>query len=548
MIHKAQIINRNNHFLGQDVLDEENEILKRTGFTGSSGMLIVAENKSYLLVDGRYEIQAKKQTTIETVCPKYGINTNWILDNFAPDAEVEYNPWTISAKEIKDYKHLFPKMTFIAKPELKPTAKASTFEHELKYTGKSFAEKIKEFTDIIKLTGIDAYIITAADSVSWLTNLRSNALPHSPIIRAFAIVTVGGTVTLFADNLEHKGFDIRPLSEIETELKKHKSLGWQDNATPAAIVDMLDKHHIKHKNLINPCVSIKSLKNPTEINGFIHAHTRDGVAVCSFLCWLENNWKGKTELDIVKKLQEFRKQQKDYYSDSFSTIAATDANAAIVHYRPEPATNQKLGKLLLLDSGAQYFDGTTDATRTIALQKPSKEAIEKFTTVLKAHIALASAKFPRKVKGIQLDTICRSQMWKQGLDYAHGTGHGVGHFLNVHEGPQSMNTTNTAPILENMVLSIEPGYYEENKFGIRIENLAYVPEIEDKLCFSILTLVPIDKTLINAKLLDKEEINWLNHYHKTVFAHLFKHLGKKEREWLKNACAPLVSKAEKCKT
>lgn len=275
---------------------------------------------------------------------------------------------------------------------------------------------------------------------------------------------------------------------------------------------------------------------------------RDGVAMVRFLHWLSGNWPGKTELDVVKKLHDFRAQGENYWSESFGTIAAAGPDGAVVHYQPAAETDRKLeeGSLLLLDSGAQYFDGTTDITRTIALGTPSPEMCDNFTLVLKAHIALASQKFIDGTDGMSLDKIARSPMWNEGKDYKHGTGHGVGCFLNVHEGPQNIGMYSSSyPLRKNMILSVEPGYYQEGAYGIRIENLVRVAACEqtdfakDFLEFKILTLCPVDKQPVNKYLMSSGEISWLNNYHKQVYERLSPFLNASEKNWLKDACSPL---------
>ena len=275
-----------------------------------------------------------------------------------------------------------------------------------------------------------------------------------------------------------------------------------------------------------------------------NAHLRDGATVTSFLCWLEQHWPETDELGVVAKLHEYRCRQQNFFSESFDTIAGFGSNGAIVHYQPRPQTNRKLssGSLLLLDSGAQYLDGTTDTTRTIALGTPSPEQIDDYTRVLQAHIALSTAIFPEKTTGRALDALAREPLWRHGLDYAHGTGHGVGCFLNVHEGPVGISTTySDTPLQAGMITSIEPGYYKAGHYGIRIENLVEVIPAgrEGFLAFSPLTLIPYDRRLINKSLLSPEELDWLNHYHRHVKQSLSPLLPPDERQWLEQACTPL---------
>lgn len=541
----AIIIPRNNHFLGQDILDCENKISELTGFDGSAGTLIVTSKKAHLFVDGRYQIQAAKQTDcneVEIICGKSDAITQWIAQNLA-NSKIVYNSWTISIRDINDLKRYFPNIKFVDLPTLAPTPKATVFEHDIAFSGKSSADKINQIRPEKK----NLYFIAAADSVSWLTNLRSNALPQTPIIRAMAMVDDNNNCTIFGDNLEipeHIAIACLPLTKIEEQILKYPNhiFNLDYNKTPDAILQILQKHKIKKQNITDPCQALKACKNPTELQGFYNAHLRDGVAVCRFLHWLDGNYRGNSELSISQKLYEFRSEQKNFWSESFTTIAAVNENAAIVHYHPTEKSNKELvdGSILLLDSGAQYFDATTDVTRTIAIRTATQQAKEKYTIVLKAHIALALQKFPPLTSGVRMDAICRSKMWQYDLDYNHGTGHGVGCFLNVHEGPQSLGPYSSLyPLQENMIISIEPGYYQENHFGIRIENLVVIEKSDSMLKFSPLTLIPLDKSLIDKYLLSKEEEIWLNQYHQLVYDEISPFLNNEEKNWLKDKCQAL---------
>lgn len=531
----GEIINHNNHFIGQDVLSSENKILSLTGFSGSAGTLFVTADKVFLFVDGRYEIQAKKETNnIEIICTKETSFISWMIQKTPNNAKIAYNSWTISIKNINTYKRYLPTAIFVPVPQLCPTADCASFEHIEKYAGMSVAQK----TSLLKLDA--PMLICAADSVSWLTNTRSDALPHTPILRAYALLGTDGNIELFADNSSQG----KPLSELYDALAKQSSIVLDEHRTPDEIKQMLKKAGVRYQNMDDPVQNLKAVKNEIELEGFKNAHLKDGLALCKFLCWLQTAYLEQTELGLVEKLQAFRKQNDGYFADSFATIAAVGKNAAIVHYNPTPKTNATLeeGNILLLDSGGQYFEATTDATRTVATGKGcSDEMKNKFTLVLKAHIALSSQKFPIGTHGVCLDAICRSVLWRHNLDYAHGTGHGVGCFLSVHEGPQSMSpAASTYPLQKNMILSIEPGYYKENAFGIRIENLVYVAvENENFLKFVPLTLAPIDKNLISVYILSDEEIIWLNEYHALVFAKISPYLEKHEQVWLEDACSPI---------
>jgi Xaa-Pro aminopeptidase len=301
------------------------------------------------------------------------------------------------------------------------------------------------------------------------------------------------------------------------------------------------KQFKKTVEVADPIQLLKACKNKTEIAGVTNAHIRDGAALTQFLCWLDSNWKGETEISVTEKLRTFRAAQPLFRDLSFATIAGMGANGAIVHYHATPNTNKKLTNgLFLLDSGGQYLDGTTDVTRTIALDTPTAEQKADFTSVLKGHIALGSAVFPKGTAGIELDALARMPLWKAGKDYDHGTGHGVGCYLSVHEGPQGISRRNNIPLQPGMILSNEPGFYKAGEYGIRIENLVLVKE-KDKtfLCFETLTLAPIDRRLIDKKMLEVDEINWLNAYHAHVLKTLTPLVDNTTKKWLKTMCKPL---------
>lgn len=552
---EAYLVTRRNMFLTEDILPEENKIMELTGFTGSAANLLVFQDKAVLFTDGRYEIQAKLETDpqqIQVECVKGSDFFPWLEANCQNrKLKIHFNPWCWSAREYAAHSTDSSPAEFIAdKKELLGKLLSDNpvhvFPHEIEYCGISSDEKISQVVRRLKNKNLKAYLFTAADSVSWLFNLRSDALPDTPVLRAYALIKDNGETTLFANKTDCE--TAVSFSKLSAYLKKFKkqSLGLDLRTTPQEVLSFLaDNAYVHTPDL---AAGEKAVKNPVELQGIKNAHLRDAAAMCNFLCWLDNNWQGKTELDIVAKLRSFRESQKLFYSDSFPTIAGFGANGAIVHYQPKPHTNLELksGSMLLLDSGAQYFDGTTDITRTIAIGKPSAEMIKDFTTVLKCHITLASALFPEKTSGNALDAICRHNLWQQGKNYNHGTGHGVGCFLNVHEGPQNLSSgASYYPLQPNMVNSVEPGYYKEGHYGIRIENLVYVAKESDRnseipmLKFKYLTLVPIDKRLIDKYLLSDGEINWLNIYHQTVYDKVSPLVDDKVKSWLKDACSPI---------
>ena len=542
----GRIYTLGNLFINEDILQEENQIEQLTGFTGSYAILFITPDKAYLFVDGRYEVQAKKEVNLrQTEIIKlseisfYG----WLKKYFAKTApKILYNPWLISLDTLEKLSKALPKASFVADSNIEislSSKKVKTFAHQKKLTGLTLKEKIAALTTYLKKNETDAYLMTSAANVSWLLNRRSNALPYSPIFRAYALIEKNGTYKIFAEHTDDT--TVLPFNELKNILPQYKKLAADFSTTPVIIKTFAPE--LKH--LPDETTNLKSIKNQTELKGIRNAHLRDGVALTKFMFWLSKNYNGKTEIEIAEKLRSFRKKELNFYSESFATIVGFGAHAAIVHYHAEEKTAATLKKnnVLLIDSGGQYYDGTTDVTRTIALGKPTPDMIEKNTFVLKAHIALASAIFPKHCTGYELDLIARQPLLKQGLNYEHGTGHGVGFFSNVHEGPFniSMQSRSNAPLEANMVTSIEPGFYKENAFGIRIENLYYIKPTKNPkfLNFEVLTLAPIDKRLINKYLLTTEELNWLNHYHRQVLLSLKKYLTKQELEWLRDACAPL---------
>lgn len=550
----AYYLTRNNMFLDEDILPEENKIMALTGFSGSAGNLIITPEKAFLFVDGRYQLQAGLETdseTVEILCTVAASPHSWLRQNFSNNRHrIMYDPWCLAAEELERLVRDLPGTKFIADDKQLPGPRLSeksahVFELGEQYAGVSREEKISGLLQTMAAHNLDAYLITSASEVSWLLNLRSDALPDSPVVRAYALIKKDGSAVLFGEHLDYSG--IRSFAELGKALKKIRKgrLGVSYHRMPQIISELRGPDICLTPDALE---KDKAVKNPVEIQGFKKAHQRDAVAMIEFLFWLENNWQGKTELDIVEKIDSLRRKQDLYYAKSFDTIAGTGSNGAVIHYHPTVKTNKTLEKnsVLLLDSGAHYFDGTTDITRTIALGTPAPDIINDNTMVLKAHIELASTLFPTGTPGRALDPICRRELWNEGKNYAHGTGHGVGFMLNVHEGPQNISAAGSSyGFLPGMVTSIEPGYYKENAYGIRIENLYYVTEAADKnlenpmLKFEVLTLVPIDKRLINKYLLSEGEIKWLNDYHQKVLTAIGPLLDNGPAEWLREACSPL---------
>ncbi len=543
----AYIIGYENRFLGQDILPQEHKIKYLCGFSGSAGMLAVTADKVFLFVDGRYELQARQEVDTNKISV---VNQTPCLENvlcFLKQQKVQkigFDGWSVAAGEIAENESLFPKLQLVdvgTWVDLEAKSKVEVKERSGVYAGASRKDKLRLLIDIMQAGGADYYLVTAADSVSWLLNIYAKDLQCSPVVRAYALIDKNGEVKLIADNLQ-TDLPVCTFGEFENWLKTQTA---KILYTAASIPSRLKKILKNGVPVQDICQLQKAEKNETELQGMINCHRRDGVALVKLLYWLQNNWRGKTELEVVQKLHELRQEQDLFFEESFETIAGAAENGAIVHYQPTEKTNRKLqeNNLLLLDSGGQYFDGTTDVTRTVALGIPSAEMIHDFTLVLKGHIALERAIFPKETSGVQLDALARLPLWREGKDYKHGTGHGVGCFGNVHEGPNRIsNKGSMYGFKANMVTSIEPGYYKENAYGIRIENLVYSKpskKYENFLEFEILTLVPIDKKLIDVYLLDAGEQDWLNNYHRKVYESLAACVNDDEKKWLKESCSPL---------
>lgn len=543
----AYIIGYENRFLGQDILPQEHKIKYLCGFSGSAGMLAVTADKVFLFVDGRYELQARQEVDTNKISV---VNQTPCLENvlcFLKQQKVQkigFDGWSVAAGEIAENESLFPKLQLVdvgTWVDLESKSIVEVKERSSVYAGASRKDKLRLLIDIMQAGGADYYLVTAADSVSWLLNIYAKDLQCSPVVRAYALIDKNGEVKLIADNLQ-TDLPVCTFGEFENWLKTQTA---KILYTAASIPSRLKKILKNGVPVQDICQLQKAEKNETELQGMINCHRRDGVALVKLLYWLQNNWRGKTELEVVQKLHELRQEQDLFFEESFETIAGAAENGAIVHYQPTEKTNRKLqeNNLLLLDSGGQYFDGTTDVTRTVALGIPSAEMIHDFTMVLKGHIALERAIFPKETSGVQLDALARLPLWREGKDYKHGTGHGVGCFGNVHEGPNRIsNKGSMYGFKANMVTSIEPGYYKENAYGIRIENLVYSKpskKYENFLEFETLTLVPIDKKLIDVYLLDAGEQDWLNNYHRKVYESLAACVNDDEKKWLKESCSPL---------
>ena len=552
------IIPKNDEFFGEYVSPENERLKYLTGFSGSAGQSLVLKKKAFIFVDGRYTLQAQKEVRKGfKVIQIHKTKPSEILKKNKQKLRIGFDPKIYSlASLINLYKTENVKLIPVNKNLIdkiwpnKPKLKFNKFFIlKTQYAGKSFKNKINLICNILKRKKIKNLLVTAPENVAWALNIRGKDNSYSPIPNCNAIVNYKKKITLIVENKKiSKNFKSQFGKVVKyvnpTDITAHfNSLDKKQNF-------LIDKftcsyfyrekiaERFKYIEEIDPIFFLKSKKNIVEINNTIKSHIADGTALTKFIYWIKNNInKIKiSELSAQKKLEQFRKKNKNYVSPSFNTISGSGPNGAIVHYRANSKTNRiiKTKDVYLCDSGGQYHYGTTDVTRTICFSKQSQKIKNIFTKVLKGHIGVATYKLKKNTTGKKLDIVARSALKKAGRDYAHGTGHGVGYFLNVHEGPQAISKINNIKLEEGMILSNEPGYYETNKFGIRLENLVFIKKYKKKLRFENLTFAPIEKDLINFKLLNKEEKKYLNEYHKKIYMILGSYLNKDEKSWLRS--------------
>ena len=550
------IIPKNDEYFNEYVSSAKDRLKFISNFSGSAGFAIILKNKNYLFVDGRYTIQARIQSgknfkviTIPKKFPKDVLKFNKKLTiGFDPRLHTEsklnflFNIKNISLKSVN--KNLVD-IVWSKRPKelIKPFYSLSK-----KNTGISSEEKILEVKKFFNKDKVDYLLVTAPENIAWILNIRGHDSIFSPIPNARLLMNKNGDIHFFANpkkiTMIKKSLPKKIIFHEENKIEKiltnlYKNKIFLDSLS----CSIYYKNLLKKKNIIvekiDPIHFFKSIKNITEIKNMKKSHLSDGVALTKFLFWIKKNFRKKkiTELFAQKKLENFRKMNKSYKFPSFNTISGSGPNTAIIHYRASPKTNRSLrkGDLYLVDSGGQYSFGTTDVTRTISLDNKSNYIKEIYTRVLKGHIAVSNFPLKKNSTGSKVDQSARKFLKKIKLDYPHGTGHGVGYFLNVHEGPQSFSKNNKVNLRDGMIISNEPGYYKEGSFGIRIENLIYINQNK----FEELTMVPIEKDLINKKMLNKNEINWINKYHSRVRKNLFKFMSFQEKIDLTKACSPI---------
>ena len=555
---------------GYPLADHDRRVEWLTGFTGSAGLAAVAESAAVLFVDGRYAIQARSEAgpdDFQVGGFKYSRIREWISEHVPPGGTIGIDPWLHSDLNAEELKTQLPDWTIVCVEnpvdriwdDQPPPPRSGMFEHEQVHAGQSRDSKIAQLSEFLAGRNLGSAILTSSESIAWLLNLRGSDIARNPVKHAFATVSRQGGVTLCvnlpAGSGRHgwlgKRVGLRPLGEFSQVIDALEGRVYVPDTAIRWVVEHLAETGREICRGPDPCALPKAQKNSVQIDGFFRAHERDGAAVTEFLAWLDSAARtdSVTETSAAGKLLEFRRETGCLHDISFDTISAAGPNASIVHYRASPETSRGLrdGDLYLVDSGGQYRDGTTDVTRTVPIGRPSPLHSRNYTLALMGLIALSTARWPEGAEGRDLDVIARQFLWREQLDYAHGTGHGVGHFLSVHEGPVNISRRSEGPLRKGMVLSIEPGCYVSGEFGIRLENLAVVRECESArsgqvqrfLEFETMTLVPFDRRLIETGLLPAQQTAWLNRYHARVWTVLRPLCSPSARNWLEWACAPL---------
>ena len=552
-----------------------------TGFSGSAGVAVILRDRAAVFVDGRYTLQVRQQVDLEV----FGIESlidnpppSWLRDNLAMGARLGFDPWLHTIADAAALRAAAEKAGALLVPvsrngvdaiwEDRPEAPLSKVElHPQNFAGELAKDKLVRLARAISGAGATHAVLTDPSSIAWAFNIRGNDVPHTPLALAFAILAADGTHRLFIDERKlgrteaaylTQLAELRAPGTLEATLRELSSDGASIALDPSLAAERLRLVVEEAGGVVVPAADPARLpraaKNPVEIAGSRAAHRRDGAAIARYLCWLDAQAAGSIdEIKAVTQLEDIRRAtgeetQMPLRDVSFDTISGAGPNGAIMHYRVSHATSRRLeeNELFLVDSGAQYQDGTTDITRTVIVGQPTEEMRAHYTLVLKGLIGLSALRFPKGIRGQDIDTVARMALWKRGLDYAHGTGHGVGSYLAVHEGPQRIARTGTERLVEGMIVSNEPGYYKEGHYGIRLENLILVtaPEtIEGGEIamhgFETLTLAPFDRRLIAVEMLSREELDWLNAYHDRVLGEIGPMVDGETFAWLEKATSPL---------
>ncbi|KQZ81387.1 X-Pro aminopeptidase [Mesorhizobium sp. Root157] len=557
-----------------------------TGFSGSAGVALILANRAFVFVDGRYTLQVRSEVDLEVFSIESLVDNPppaWIRDNLAKGTRLGFDPWLHTISEVKALQASADRAGAELVPvernpidsvwDDQPEPPLSLAEiHPIAFAGELARDKLARLATAIAKDGATHAILTDPSSIAWAFNIRGNDVPHTPLALGFAILGADGRHHLFMDSRKfsrevaayltqlaalHEPGEFEP--SVSTLAKSGAAIALDPVLVADRLRTLVEDNGGSVVAATDPARIPRATKNRAEIDGSRAAHRRDGAAVARLLCWLERQQPGSLdEIAVVTKLEDSRRltgeeTQMPLRDVSFATISGAGPNGAIMHYRVSRATSRKLadGELFLLDSGAQYQDGTTDITRTVPVGQPTEEMRERYTLVLKGLIAISTLRFPAGTRGSEIDAIARMALWQHGLDYAHGTGHGVGSYLAVHEGPQRIARTGTEKLLEGMMLSNEPGYYKEGHYGIRLENLILVTPAESlpggdiaMHGFETLTLAPFDKRLLRADLLTRDELHWLDTYHARVLAEIGPMLDGETLAWLEKATAPLPHDAK----
>ena len=559
----AYLIPKNDEYFGEYVPKNKDRLKFISGFTGSTGLALILKNKSYLFVDGRYTLQAKKEIHKDfKICEIPKIKPHYILKNLNKEITLGFDPKLFTSNTLKNIiSNSLIKIKPINNNLIDAIWKNKTkvnnnkfYILEEKYHGENYLNKISKVNKFLKLKDIHYLLTTAVENISWLLNIRGSDASSSPLTNGKILFNKNGKIIFFTNIKKITPQIKKSFGKKVIFIKEELFVNYLRKIKNSKI--LIDKKtcsfyyekniHSSNKliDIEDPIYLLKAIKNKTEISNTKIAHLFDGIALTKFIFWLKNNYRKTkiTEVSAQNKLENYKKQNKNYLYPSFNTISGFGGNGAIVHYRSNNKTNKAIkgNNLYLLDSGSQYFYGTTDVTRTIAIGNLSNFQKKIYSNVLKGHIAVASYKLKKSTLGKHIDKVARVPLLKLGYNYSHGTGHGVGYFLNVHEGPQGLSPFNNHKILPGMILSNEPGFYKENNFGIRIENLIYCEKINNNHSkFINLTMVPIDKDCINNKLFNKNEINWINNYHQKIFYILKPFMNDTELKLLTEACSAI---------
>ncbi len=565
------IINRSDEYLNEYISPYAERLQFVTNFSGSAGKAIVLQNEAFLYVDGRYTFQAKEQINENEIKSKH-LKFFWEdLKTYVSkeNCEIGIDPKLHSIKEVQKIKEHISNTSsnikflesniidsiWINKPSIQYS---NIFDHPLKYAGNDRVKKLTDFKKYLKKKKIDHFLVTGLDNIAWLLNIRADDILYTPLVYASLLISQNKKSSLYIckdkinDQLKseiEKNINIYSINSIEnifSNIINSDFLGLDFSATTYYFLTLLEKNNIKYKNITNFCILSKAIKNKIEQTGAINANIRDGVSITRFIYWLKNEMdiNSTNEISASNYLKSLRVNNELFHSLSFDTISAFGKNAALPHYRVDEESNAKfkMNNIYLVDSGAQYYDGTTDITRTIILGAASEEQKDRFTRVLKGHIALSTHIFRKGTKGTDIDYLARESLKEINCDYDHGTGHGIGSFLSVHEAPQRIakkSMFDSVELMPGMILSNEPGYYKLNEYGIRIENLILVKENNNNLYFENLSWCPIDNDLIDKRLLNEKEIDWINKYHTNVYNYLSRYLNLNEDKWLKEVTKPI---------